>query len=257
MNSGNINITIKEYIPNISNDGIKLSIEIFSNHFLPDIKPHTIFYGNKTINDENKYNEIVKIIESNIEIIKKLNLENISSFKGGLQQQITIKLENNSYLVIGNTDNQEMKQLYIDLKEKILKIINQNDRSDYFTHKQGDIQFGDSQCDFCKYNDLNNKGMCVKYPSGKPNDIINSEIKCDYLEIKEKKNDVKNLFEKDSNGAYIRLIIPSEFVCLILPEYKGNMDLIGKKDLDLTSDEVIVLKKYAYELSEKNKNVTN
>lgn len=59
-----------------------------------------------------------------------------------------------------------------------------------------------------------------------------------------------NLFEKDSNGTYIRLIIPSEFVCLILPEYNGNMDLRGKKDLDLTSDEVIVLKKYAYELSE-------
>lgn len=60
-----------------------------------------------------------------------------------------------------------------------------------------------------------------------------------------------NLFEKDSNGTYIRLIIPSEFVCLILPEYNGNMDLRGKKDLDLTSDEVIVLKKYAYELSQK------
>ena len=62
---------------------------------------------------------------------------------------------------------------------------------------------------------------------------------------------MKNFFEKDSNGAYIRLIIPSEFACLILPEYNNNMDLRGKKDLDLTTDEVIVLKKYAYELSKK------
>ena len=70
-------------------------------------------------------------------------------------------------------------------------------------------------------------------------------------------NNIKYLFEKDLNGAYIRLIIPSNFVKLILgSDNDRDIDLRGKKDLDLTSDEVIVLKKYAYELIE-NKEVND
>lgn len=257
MDERSIKIILKEYIVNTPNDDIKLLMELYSNHFLPTIKPHTIFYENKTINDENIYNKIIKIVDSNIDIIKKLNLENVNSYKGGLQEIISIQLDDNNYFVVGNTDNQEMKQLYSKMKEEIINVLNnsnnlfEQDRNDYFTYKQGDIQFGSSQCDFCKYNDLNNKSVCIKYPNGKPNNIINTEEKCEYLEINEKHNDFKYLFEKDSNGAYIRLIIPSEFVRLILPEYNGNMDLRGKKDFDLTSDEVIVLKKYAYEKSYK------
>ncbi len=71
------------------------------------------------------------------------------------------------------------------------------DRNEYFTYKQGDIQFGSSQCDFCKYNDLNNKSVCIKYPNGKPNNIINTEEKCEYLEMEESKNMNNNItFEK-------------------------------------------------------------
>lgn len=249
MNERSIKITLKEYIANTPNDDIKLSFELYSNHFLSSIKPHTIFYRNKQINNEDIYIKVIEIIDNNIDNIKRLNMENFNSYKGGLQEIIEIQIDKDKYILVGNTDNNEMKQLYSKVKNAILKIVEENNRDDYFTYKQGDIQFGDSQCDFCKYNDSNNKGICAKYPSGKPNNIIDSEIKCDYLEINEKQNDFKYLFEKDSNGAYIRLIIPSEFVRLILPEYNGNMDLRGKKDFDLTSDEVIVLKKYAYEIS--------
>ena len=133
MNERSIKITLKEYIVNTPNDDVKLSIELYSNHFLPTIKPHTIFYDNNIINDENKYNEIINIIDNNIEIIKKLNIENISSYKGGLQEVITIQLDNNNYSVIGNTDNQEMNQLYNNIKTEIINVIgidNVNHRND-------------------------------------------------------------------------------------------------------------------------------
>jgi len=123
----NVKITIKEYIPSITNDDIKLSFELYSKHFLPSIKPHTIFYKNKQINDDVKYENIINLIENNINIIKKLNLESINSYKGGLQEIITIQLDNENYILIGNTNNQEMKQLYGKIKSKILEIIEQKD----------------------------------------------------------------------------------------------------------------------------------
>lgn len=193
MNEKNIKITIKEYIANTPNDDVKLSIELYSKHFLPTVEPHTIFYENKKINDENIYNGIIKIVNDNIDIIKKLNLENINSYKGGLQEIISIQLDDNNYSVIGNTDNQKMKQLYSNMKEQIIHILNneslsniENDRSDYFTYKKDDIKFGNSQCDFCKYNDSNNITKCVKYPDGKPEEVIKTEVKCKYLESEEK-----------------------------------------------------------------------
>lgn len=68
------------------------------------------------------------------------------------------------------------------------------------------------------------------------------------------KENMQYLFEQDENGAFIRLVIPATFVSTILsPEKIDDMDLRGKNNEELTTDEVIVLKKYAYELSENNK----
>lgn len=62
--------------------------------------------------------------------------------------------------------------------------------------------------------------------------------------------EMQYLFEQDSNGAFKRLIIPAEFVATILsPDKTDAMDLREKKNQDLTTNEVIVLKKYAYELA--------
>ena len=44
MNDKDVKITIKEYIINFPNDDIKLSLELYSKHFLSSIKPHTIFH---------------------------------------------------------------------------------------------------------------------------------------------------------------------------------------------------------------------
>ena len=68
------------------------------------------------------------------------------------------------------------------------------------------------------------------------------------------KENMQYLFKQDENGVFIRLVIPSTFVSNILsPEKIDDMDLRGKKNEELTTDEIIVLKKYAYELSENNK----
>ena len=66
-------------------------------------------------------------------------------------------------------------------------------------------------------------------------------------------NEYKKLFEKDNDDRYIRLIIPSDFVHLFLKNNK-ELSLIGKKDSDLTIDEIIILKRYIYELKEKMNN---
>lgn len=139
MNDKDVKITIKEYIINFPNDDIKLSLELYSKHFLSSIKLNTIFYKNKQIIDEVKYKKIIDLIENNINNIIKLDMENINSYKDGLQEIITIQIDNENYTLIGNTYNQEMKQLYSLIKSKILDIMDQNDRNDYFTYKQGDI----------------------------------------------------------------------------------------------------------------------
>ena len=128
MDNKDIRITLKEYISNSTNDDIKLSFELFSKHFLPSVKPHTIFYKNEQINDEDKYKNIIDLIYNNIDNIKKLNMLNINSYKGGLQEVITIQIDSENYVLIGNTDNQEMKQLYNTIKNEILKIIEKNEK---------------------------------------------------------------------------------------------------------------------------------
>lgn len=123
MNDKEIKIIIKEYLPKYPNSEIKFLIRVYSNHFLPSIKPHTIFYNNVKINDENKYKKIIEIIESNINRIKELDNENSNSSKGGLQEEINIQFNQDNYTIFGNTDNHKMKQLYKDIKENIVNII--------------------------------------------------------------------------------------------------------------------------------------
>lgn len=126
MDNKDIRITLKEYISNSLNDDIKLSFELYSKHFLPSVKPHTIFYKNEQINDEDKYKNIIDLIYNNMNNIKKLNMLNINSYKGGLQEVITIQIDSENYVLIGNTDNQEMKQLYDTIKNEIIKTIENN-----------------------------------------------------------------------------------------------------------------------------------
>ncbi len=56
--------------------------------------------------------------------------------------------------------------------------------SDRFGYKKGEVEFGNSQCDFCEYNNPENIYQCVKYPQKKPEDIVKTLRQCKYLKIK-------------------------------------------------------------------------
>ena len=133
------------------------------------------------------------------DVLARINSEEYQTIEEAKEKaKLTIKEDNDltsvwekdeKYYVVLSRDREQAfrnnyKELikYNDLFEEM-----KQDRNDYFTYKQGDIQFGNSQCDFCKYNDLNNKSVCIKYPNGKPNNIINTEEKCEYLEMEESK----------------------------------------------------------------------
>lgn len=58
-------------------------------------------------------------------------------------------------------------------------------RSDYLKYKKGDVSYEDSLCAFCKHFNPDKPTMCIKYPEGKPDEVLKSEIRCDYLEIKD------------------------------------------------------------------------
>ena len=130
--------------------------------------------SNRIINEE--YQSLEQAKEQAKSIIKKDNDLTSIWEKGG---KYYVVLSRDREHAFRNNYKEIIK--YDDLFEEI-----KQDRSDYFTYKQGDIQFGDSQCDFCKYKDLNNKNVCVKYPNGKPNNVINTEVKCEYLEMEDR-----------------------------------------------------------------------
>ena len=143
----------------------------------------------KTKQDYNNWkNEVINRINSeeyqNLEQAK----EKAKTFIKNDNDLTSVWEKNEKYYVVLSRDREQAfrndyKELikYNDLFEEM-----KQDRNDYFTYKQGDIQFGDSQCDFCKYNDLNNKSVCIKYPNGKPNNVINTEVKCEFLEMEER-----------------------------------------------------------------------
>ena len=57
------------------------------------------------------------------------------------------------------------------------------DKKDYskFVYEKGDIEFKSSQCDFCRYNNLDNKYVCIKFPNGKPEEIESNKKICKFI----------------------------------------------------------------------------
>jgi hypothetical protein len=52
-----------------------------------------------------------------------------------------------------------------------------------FVYEKGDVEIKSSQCDFCKYNNFEDKDVCIKFPNGKPEEIKKTK-KCEYLDFK-------------------------------------------------------------------------
>ena len=40
-----------------------------------------------------------------------------------------------------------------------------------------------SQCEFCKYNDKNNKNKCAKFQNRKPENVLSAKSRCEFLDI--------------------------------------------------------------------------
>ena len=233
-------------------------------------------FGNNAVIDKEKYLEYSQIVEqeifNNINDAKnkaiQIKLENMNNFvsifvKSGLNspKYIIVSLKNReiahnlfyeeaidtSTLNILAEHYKTIKQDYNKWKDDVLARINSEEYQTIEEAKEKAKLTIKEDNDLTSVWEKNEKYYVVLSRDREQAFRNNYKEVVKYNDLVEEKT---NLFEKDSNGTYIRLIIPSEFVCLILPEYNGNMDLRGKKDLDLTSDEVIVLKKYAYELSE-------
>lgn len=56
--------------------------------------------------------------------------------------------------------------------------------SKFIYEKEGELQLGDSQCSFCMHNNEDQKNICVKFPTGKPQEIVNDQKLCPHLKSK-------------------------------------------------------------------------
>ena len=189
-----------------------------------EIKPEEQQERNKIDKDKMKdIDNLIKNIDKKIEELeKKESLEKEQIDYNKWKDEVLTRINNEEYQTIEEA------------KEQAKKIINRDNDLTSVWEKDGKyyvILSRDKEVAF-----RNNYKEVVKY----------DELRED------SSNNINDLFTKDLDGKYIRLVIPPDFVKLILGSDKNEaMDLRGKKDSDLTTDEVIVLKKYAYELSEK------
>ncbi len=178
--------------------------------------------------------------EAKQEIIKKLPKQSPTDNNISLEKACEIAL--NYYKQFGYSSISEIK----DTGDKLL-IIPQN-----WERKVGEhlimidkVSGKEEQCimPFVVFEDLVNKSRNVDVPTNYINNNENSNSNDN--------NSIEYLFEQDENGAFIRLIIPADFVNKIIPSKSDSMDLRGKKNINLTSEEVSVLKIYARELENK------
>ena len=56
-----------------------------------------------------------------------------------------------------------------------------------FNNNKGDIEFKRCQCEFCRYNCKDENGIdkktCPKYPDGKPDEVLQTKVKCPFLDF--------------------------------------------------------------------------
>lgn len=58
-----------------------------------------------------------------------------------------------------------------------------NINEDKFVYEKDDIEIKSSQFDFCKYNNSDDKDVCIKYPNEKPEEIKQTKKSCEYLDL--------------------------------------------------------------------------
>lgn len=53
-----------------------------------------------------------------------------------------------------------------------------------FVYQEKDIVFTNCQCNICKHNNSDNTKICCYFPNGKPDEVLETKIQCEYLDIK-------------------------------------------------------------------------
>ena len=96
------------------------------NAFCIQLIDDYLLYNKQKITDNNKIDEIKNMFMQYKDEVIKLNKEHISNYKGGRQKILSIQYEEGNVLRInGNTPSIEMANLYSDLKNKLISIIEQ------------------------------------------------------------------------------------------------------------------------------------
>lgn len=58
-----------------------------------------------------------------------------------------------------------------------------NNNEDKFVYEKDDIEIKSSQFDFWKYNNSDDKDVCIKYSNEKPEEIKQTKKICEYLDL--------------------------------------------------------------------------
>lgn len=178
--------------------------------------------------------------EARKEILKKIprqvTIDNSISSEINKWEMILSKSDENDY-VTWITGSRTIASNLLYMLDKLLITDDDNIRKMYDLVKTIGVQFNDR--DFSKIKEIVSELKSL-------NEKVNTSTDAN------NKNNIEYLFEKDENEKFIRLVIPNEFVKTIIPSSNTDMNLIGKGNLDLSSEEVSVLKIYARELREKN-----
>ncbi len=136
----------------------------------------SVYYEAKASGVDKKYlKKIEELVDERKEGLKntkkqrKENEDELSKLFEDLDELDELPYDSNKYA------ESKLSQSTEDLNEeneKNSKIIN----LDKFTYQAGDIEIVDTICDACIYNNTDNKNICVKYPNGKPKDVLENKI---------------------------------------------------------------------------------
>jgi len=110
-------LTVEEY--NVSSDN--------KDSFSLSIVPPKIRYDGKIINDKNMCAEINNIVAEQKENILKFKDAKIVNYKGGRQEQLSINFGDQKVVLLGNTPDHFMSDLYYSIRERISNCINTKD----------------------------------------------------------------------------------------------------------------------------------
>ena len=159
-------------------------------------------------------------IKKNNEKLSELN-QKINSYENSEERAKYLKKHMNEYNKIIN-EGMDLLNKSFDEMEKELKQI-----------KKGNINIEEN---------IYQEKTAKKYK--KKRDKLTNSIHKSLEELdKEKVKTSEYIFQTDENGAYIRLLIPKDFVNSVLDK-EEEISFIGKKQEDLNKDELKVLKKY-------------